>query len=248
MKAIYLSVLATSLLSVSALSQAAVIGAESDDTNIEVGTSNIPFGPHTAGLPGVGVYTTGKGSKVDFAGLSSYSTQSNGVYTLSAPIDVDEPNHSGMGVFNFAKVSNANVYFGEWSQTGTTGDSSRTVFYVGDDTGTSVPTSGTATYSVSGINEYSGSNLMSGSFNVNFGTNELDGYVENASFGVTVDGNISGAAISGSATAYDASTFTELEENGVLTGNFFGSDAAALAGIATFSNRDYDTAFGGTKD
>tara|TARA_Y100000815_G_scaffold210829_1_gene195285 strand:+ start:140 stop:886 length:747 start_codon:yes stop_codon:yes gene_type:complete len=248
MKAIYLSVLATSLLSVSALSQAAVIGAESDDTNIEVGTSNVPFGPHTSGLPGVGVYTTGLGAKVDFAGLSSFSSQSNGVYTLSAPIDVDEPDHSGMGVFNFAKVSNANVYFGEWSQTGTTGDSSRTVYYVGDDTGTSVPTSGTASYSVTGVNDYSGSNLMSGSFDVNFGTNELSGYVENASFGVTVDGSISGAAISGSATAYNASTLTELDDNGVLSGHFFGNNAAALAGIATFSNRDYDTAFGGTKD
>lgn len=246
MKAIYLSVLATSLLSVSALSQAAVIGDQSPSTDIQVGTSNVPFGPHTAGLPGVGVYTTGLAAKVDFAGLSSYSTQSNGVYTLSAPIDVDEPDHSGMGVFNFAKVSNANVYFGEWSQTGTTGDSSRTVYYVGDDTGTSVPTSGTASYSVTGVNDYSGSNLMSGSFDVNFGTNELDGYVENANFGIEVDGSISGAAISGSAVAYDA--VGELETGGTLTGHFFGNNAAALAGIATFSNRDYDTAFGGTKD
>lgn len=246
MKAIYLSVLATSLLSVSALSQAAVIGAESDDDYVVVGTSNVPFGPHTAGLPGVGVYTTGLSAIVDFAGLSNYSSVSNGVYTLNAPIDVDEPDHSGMGVFNFAKVSNANVYFGEWSQTGTTGDSSRTVYYVGDDTGTSVPTSGTATYSVTGVNDYSGSNLMSGSFDVNFGTNELDGYVENANFGIEVDGSISGAAISGSAVAYDA--VGDLETGGTLSGHFFGNNAAALAGIATFSNRDYDTAFGGTKD
>lgn len=246
MKAIYLSVLATSLLSVSALSQAAVIGAESDDDYVVVGTSNVPFGPHTAGLPGVGVYTTGLSAIVDFAGLSNYSSVSNGVYTLNAPIDVDEPDHSGMGVFNFAKVSNANVYFGEWSQTGTTGDSSRTVYYIGDDTGTSVPTSGTATYSVTGVNDYSGSNLMSGSFDVNFGTNELDGYVENANFGIEVDGSISGAAISGSAVAYDA--VGDLETGGTLSGHFFGNNAAALAGIATFSNRDYDTAFGGTKD
>ncbi|MAD01800.1 MULTISPECIES: Slam-dependent surface lipoprotein [Pseudomonas] len=246
MKAIYLSVLATSLLSVSALSQAAVIGAESDDTYVEVDESIVGAGPHTAGLPGIGIYTTGVTNTVDFAGLSAYSSQSNGVYTLSAPIDVDEPDHSGMGVFNFAKVSNANVYFGEWSQTGTTGDSSRTVYYVGDDTGTSVPTSGTASYSVTGVNDYSGSNLMSGSFDVNFGTNELDGYVENANFGIEVDGSISGAAISGSAVAYDA--VGELETGGTLTGHFFGSNAAALAGIATFSNRDYDTAFGGTKD
>ena len=195
MKAIYLSVLATSLLSVSALSQAAVIGAESDDTYVKVGASIVGAGPHTAGLPGIGIYTTGVSNTVDFAGLSAYSSQSNGVYTLSAPIDVDEPDHSGMGVFNFAKVSNANVYFGEWSQTGTTGDSSRTVYYVGDDTGTSVPTSGTATYSVAGINDYSGSNLMSGTFTANFGTNSLTGSLSNSSLAVNI-GSASLAATS----------------------------------------------------
>lgn len=248
MKAIYLSVLAASLLSVSALSQAAVIGAESDDTNIEVGTSNIPFGPHTAGLPGVGVYTTGKGAKVDFAGLSAYSSQSNGVYTLSAPIDVDEPDHSGMGVFNFAKVSNANVYFGEWSQTGASGDSSRTVYYVGDNTGTSVPTSGTATYSVAGINDYSGSNLMSGTFTANFGTNSLTGSLSNSSLAVDIGSASFDSAGNISSTTATANGATGVVTDGQVSGNFFGNDAAALAGIATFNNRDYDTAFGGTKD
>lgn len=248
MKAIYLSVLATSLLSVSALSQAAVIGNQSSSTKIEIGTSNVPFGPHSAGLPGVGVYTTGLSAKVDFAGLSNYSSVSNGVYTLNAPINVDEPDHSGMGVFNFAKVSNANVYFGEWSQTGTTSDSSRTVYYVGDDTGTSVPTSGTATYSVSGINEYSGSNLMSGTFTANFGTNSLSGSLSNSGLAVNIGSasfDSAGNITSSTANANGAAGFVS---GGDVTGNFFGSNAAALAGIATFSNRDYDTAFGGTKD
>lgn len=248
MKAIYLSVLATSLLSVSALSQAAVTGAESDQTYIQVGTSNIPFGPHTAGLPGVGVYTTGLTAKVDFAGLSSYSTQSNGVYTLNAPLNVDEPDHSGMGVFNFAKVSNANVYFGEWSQTGASGDSSRTVYYVGDDTGTSVPTSGTATYSVAGINDYSGSNLMSGTFTANFGTNSLTGSLSNSSLAVNIGSASFDSAGNISSTTATANGSAGVATGGQVSGNFFGNDAAALAGIATFSNRDYDTAFGGTKD
>ncbi|MEH6490643.1 Slam-dependent surface lipoprotein [Halopseudomonas sp.] len=248
MKAMYLSVLATSLLSVSALSQAAVIGAESDDTYIEVGTSIVPFGPHTAGLPGVGVYTTGKSAKVDFAGLSSYSSTSNGVYTLNAPINVNEPDHSGMGVFNFAKVSSANVYFGEWSQTSANGDSSRTVYYVGDNSGTSVPTSGTATYSVAGINDYSGSNLMSGTFTANFGTNSLSGSLSNSNLAVNIGSASFDSAGNISSTNASANGAAGFVSDGVVTGNFFGNNAAALAGIATFSNRDYDTAFGGTKD
>ncbi|WP_339649184.1 Slam-dependent surface lipoprotein [Halopseudomonas pelagia] len=248
MKAIYLSVLATSLLSVSALSQADIVGTESYNTYVEVGESTVNAGPHNDELPGIGVYTIGLSDKVDFAGLSLYSSVSNGVYTLSAPIDVDEPDHSGMGVFNFAQVSGANVYFGEWSQTGTSSDSSRTVYYVGDDTGTSVPTSGTATYSVNGINEYSGSNLMSGTFTANFATNSLSGSLANSGLAVNIGSASFDSAGNISSSNASANGSAGVVTNGSVTGNFFGSDAAALAGIATFSNRDYDTAFGGTKD
>ena len=55
-------------------------------------------------------------------------------------------------------------------------------------------------------------------------------------------------AIAGAAQAQSREETLRVVTGGQVTGNFFGNDAAALAGIATFSNRDYDTAFGGTKD
>ncbi|MES8909263.1 transferrin-binding protein-like solute binding protein, partial [Cutibacterium acnes] len=79
-------------------------------------------------------------------------------------------------------------------------------------------------------------------FTADFGAQKLTGNLANSSLSVTVNANIatSSAAFNGTALANGAT-------RGVAKGHFFGADAASLAGIATFANRQLDTAFGGTK-
>ena len=52
----------------------------------------------------------------------------------------------------------------------------------------------------------------------------------------------------GTATASNAATSATLASGGDVSGQFFGSAAQALAGVATFAgSRQYDTAFGGSQ-
>ena len=237
---------------------AGIVEASSDETKVKAGESTVSGGPHVKGRPGIGVLTLpgGVDAKVDFQGLTAYARpDSHGVssltYPSSAPTD-----HSKMGVFHFAKVSGADVYFGEWSQTGKFKDSTHTVYYAGDDKGTTVPTSGSATYAVKGISNYGNKGLLSGTFFATFSGSDgsLEGILSNGKSGAdkfsldigTVD--ILGAILSGngaSATYGNEPAVT----NGVVRGRFFGANAKALAGIATFKdNRQFNTAFGGAKN
>lgn len=229
------------------------VGNQSDDTNLEVGMSVIPFGPHSYGYAGIGIGgdVFSKAMKVDFMGLASTTIiDDNGFYPISEAID--EEDHDGLGVFNFAKVGSGDVWFGEWSEGGAPNFNSRSVFYVGDKANTTMPTSGTSTYTVTGINHYTeaAANQLTGSFDVNFGAGEIEGSIANTSLGISVDASISGSSFSGTAEAFDvANGDAVLDANGVSEGEFYGSNAAALAGMATFvNNSQYDTAFGGTKD
>ena len=242
MKKTTLLAIASYLFVVGNISQAGFDGTESYNTNIEVGESVINGGPHTAGKAGIGIAAFGStAAKVDFQGLSLSATLSNGIYTLSS-------GHGGLGTFNFAKVGSGDVWFGEWAQNiaGGANDGERSVYYVGNDQGTTVPTSGTATYSVVGINHYSSAqnNHLTGTLTADFGTQKLSGSMSQGILVIGIDTNID------SATAAFNGTATSILGNGTATGHFFGADAAALAGIAKFSesNRALDTAFGGTKD
>jgi len=227
--------------------QAAVVGQSTDTTQLRVGVSTINGGPHVAGKPGVAVAGIGLSSYVDFEGLATTPT---GVTTINAPSSAPG-SHDNMGVFNFAKTSNADLYFGEWSDTANVNDGTHTVYYVGDNTGTTVPTSGAAAYTVRGISGYSTNGVLNGTFNANFTANTLGGYVISASTGYKVD--IGSAIISGanitSSTATATQSSTTLASGGSVSGQFFGASAAALAGVVTFgSHSQYDTAFGGTKN
>ena len=131
------------------------------------------------------------------------------------------------------------------------GYANRAVFYVGDNTGTTGPTSGVANYTVKGVNKFSGGNKLTAvgtndQFTADFGAQTLTGTLRNSSLSVSVNANInaSTAAFSGTATATTGGTST----NGTSQGHFFGANASALAGIATFTNKDLDTAFGGNKN
>jgi len=132
----------------------------------------------------------------------------------------------------------------------TPASASHTVYYAGDNTNTTVPTAGTATYTVAGING-SASNLLTGNFTANFGAGTLEGSLTGTGTTVsnlTLDGvtfNPGSAAFSGFAIANGTAG---LDDSGAVQGHFFGANAAALAGIAKFDNVSYNTAFGGAKN
>jgi len=207
-------------------------------------TSTSPDHPGTEGAPGIGVTAFFGGAMVSFSGLTSMvSADANDVYTITPAIM--PPSHADLGYFDFSKVSGNEVYFGEWSENGTTNDPTRVVYYAGESQNTTIPTSGSATYNVAGINNYNGSNLLTGTLNANFGTGDLLGSLSRAGLNILIDASIdaANARFDGNATAITSSGSTL----GTSEGHFFGANAAALAGIATFSNRDLDTAFGGAQ-
>ena len=160
------------------------------------------------------------------------------------------PDYSHLGRMSFAKVGNLDVYFGDWADVkagagvGTAGTNT-SVFYNGTGKTTRMPTSGTAVYSVKGINHYVDANtaLLSGDLKADFARKRLNGTIKRPGLSVTVDNaviNPANASFSGRAAANDVS--------GTTRGNFYGNDAAALAGVAEFArNPNLNTAFGGTK-
>lgn len=242
---------------------AGIVGESSDISQVKVGKSAVdavdPNDPakkrHIKGQrPAIAVKGIDINKPVDFQTLQGYApADSHGVSSLSYNRYMPA-NHKNMGVFHFAKVSNANVYFGEWSKTDSVTDGTHTVYYAGDDSATTVPASGSATYSVKGISDYANKGLLSGAFTAMFrGTGGiLTGDMSNDAAGsakYTVDiglADIKGATFSGNSAM--ASQYGKVIYNGNVKGRFFGADAAALAGKVSFQgNRKYDTAFGGTK-
>lgn len=212
-----------------------------------VGASDaVQYGSHQmpGGEPGVGISTVGGGKKIGFASLTSArmsgGADSNGIYTVQS-----NHQHSDMGVFHFAKITDANVYFGDWAKTTSTTDATHQTYYIGKDVTTTLPTD-SATYTVTGISQYSGSNLLSGTFDVNFSQKEITGSLTNSQRTIDVAGGYLYTAnnqVTFSADANEGST------SGVVEGAFFGESAEALAGIVVFSSdHKKDISFGGTKN
>ncbi|MGR0306594.1 Slam-dependent surface lipoprotein [Acinetobacter beijerinckii] len=244
---------------------AGIEGASSNEANIKVGAA--ASASHPGGAAAVSVQAAGAPYNA-FTGFSSlkglaqaFSAQgtSNTNVTVGTktfnishiPVSAMPPSHSALGNFNFGQVGTQEVYFGEWWKAGDTPTSaSHTVYYAGDNTNTTVPTAGIATYTVAGING-SASNLLSGSFTANFGAGTLEGSLAGTGTtvsNVTLDGvtfNPGSAAFSGFAVANGTAG---LNDSGIVQGHFFGANAAALAGIAKFDNVSYNTAFGGAKN
>ncbi len=251
MKPVKLTLISAALLGLSSMAHAGFNGAISDNTHRHVGESQVDakFGwivIHEKGYAGIGA--TGK-ERVDFKNLAKRSSWPFGV--TRDGVHTRGSRHSTTSQYNFANVANQDVWFGEWYEgSRDSGYANRAVFYVGDNTGTTVPTSGVATYTVTGVNKFSGSNKLTATgsdvFTANFGTQTLTGTLSNSSLSVSVNANInaSTAAFNGTAAATTGGTTT----NGTSQGHFFGANASALAGIATFTNKDLDTAFGGSKN
>ena len=160
------------------------------------------------------------------------------------------PDHSHLGRLSYSKVGNMDVYFGDWSAVpsgaavGTKG-TNYTAFYSGTGRTTNLPTTGTATYTVKGINQYHTQNtaLLNGTLKADFGKRTLNGEMKRTGLIVTVNNaaiNTAQASFEGKATANKVA--------GTTRGHFFGNQGAAIAGVAEFDrNPAYNTAFGGTK-
>lgn len=225
------------------------VGKSSNESYVHVGESTINGGPHQAGLAGIAVNSTGLNNPVDFSGLASYGG-ADAVKVLNFPYSGTPSSHDNLGVFAFAQVGSEDVWFGEWYSRKDTADglATHTVYFIGDKADTSVPTSGTASYSVVGINNHSTGNQLTGTFNANFATARLTGSIQNAAgFAVNIGtATINGdASISGS-NAIARQSGTAVATDGAVSGQFY-ANQAALAGIVDFAGVQYDTAFGGAK-
>lgn len=155
------------------------------------------------------------------------------------------PDHRDLGRMSFKQVGDMDVWFGDWEDVPRGGGtaSNYSVYYSGSNPTTNMPTTGTATYSVKGINNYVAHNstLLTGTLTADFGNNDLTGTISKTGLSITIDAAISGNSFSGTATSGSA--------NGQAKGAFYGNNASALAGIATFGTNDTkNTAFGGTKN
>lgn len=234
------------------------VGTQTGNKYIEVGTSNIPVpGFHARGKAGIGVSTTallGENAKVDLEGIalnSSHTTQyvTSGVTVYHNAKGNSDLKHQNVGTYNFVQVGDADVWFGEWSSTGAGGNwADRQAFYVGDLESTTVPTSGRASYSVKGINKFTGNNVLSGTFDVNYSTRKLSGSIQNSVLTVSLGSDVRYSRNSAKFTGSAKATGTAGSVSGVVEGHFFGANAAGLAGVTRFAHRpEYDTAFGGTK-
>ncbi len=242
-----------------------VAGYSSNENYIKVGGTEYTGGDHgssSIGSPGIGVHT----SKTPFKIVSLGRLQTMAKFGLGGKyhrwgakkglttIDEDHwlmpTSHNDFGHYAFKKVSTADteVYFGEWTDENNINDGSHTVYYVGKDKSTNVPTSGSATYNVQGINDVRNSSFLNGTLEANFANSTLKGSLANNKFNLEIDSTIDAgtASFAGSATASGGSLTNSL--SGESKGHFFGNRANALGGVATFeTNNKYDTAFAGKK-
>jgi len=248
-----------------AFAYAGIDGISSNESNIKIGAA--ANASHPGGVSAVSVQAAGapynaftgfsslKGLAQAFAAQGTSNTNvtvGSKTFNIShIPVSAMPPSHSALGNFNFGQVGTQEVYFGEWWKAGDTpASASHTIYYAGDNTNTTVPTAGTATYTVAGING-SGSNLLSGTFTANYGAGTLEGTLTGTGTAVSslsLDGvafNPGTAAFAGLATANGTAG---VDNSGVVQGQFFGANASALAGIAQFDNVSYNTAFGGAKN
>ncbi|CAG9418947.1 Slam-dependent surface lipoprotein [Providencia alcalifaciens] len=215
---------------------------ESERSDIRVDGTEVVRGPHggQVGDPGIGHRSIAGGKTISLLGLTKMGTKTDEGVTI---VNSGGPSsHSGMGKFQFAKVADAEVYYGDWSQTGMEDDAKHTAFFSGLDATTAVPTEGKATYTIAGINQYDGEKQLSGTFEADFGDKDYTGSLQGEELKIALEGQIQDAgSFSGSAIANDTVT-------GMNYGRFFGENAEHVAGVAVFnSDHQYDTAFAGSQ-
>lgn len=215
---------------------------ETERSDITVGETQSMGGPHggSMGAPGIGYRHKADGKRISFSGLTRmimFPKEGNVYLVNGTPHrDVD------MGKFQFSKVADAEVYYGDWSQTGTADDAKHTAFFSGLDATTAVPTEGKATYTIAGVNQYDGEKKLAGVFEADFGDKDYTGSLQGEDLKIALEGKIQDAgSFSGSAIANDT-------VSGMSYGRFFGENAEHVGGVAVFnSDHQYDTAFAGSQ-
>ncbi|HHR6035822.1 TPA: Slam-dependent surface lipoprotein [Providencia alcalifaciens] len=216
---------------------------ETERSDITVGVTQSIKDPHGGdiGSPGIGYRHKSDGKRISFSGLTRlvmFPKEGNVYVVPRTPHgNVD------MGKFQFSKIADAEVYYGDWSQTGDSEDDKHTAFFSGKDATTAVPTEGKATYTIAGINQYDGVKKLSGVFEADFGDKGYTGSLQGENLKIALEGQIHDAgSFSGSAIANDT-------VSGMSYGRFFGENAEHVGGVAVFnSEHQYDTAFGGSQN
>lgn len=163
------------------------------------------------------------------------------------------PDHSQLGRLSYAQAGNEDVWFGTWSDVAAGAEvnakgKNTTAFYSGINPTTNLPTSGTATYDVKGVNNYNqlNSEVMRGQLTADFGAKKLSGALTRSNLSIALDANINAktASFDGNAKA----TAADKVVSGMTRGQFFGHQGAVVAGVADFGkNNVNNTAFGGAK-
>ncbi len=209
--------------------------------SVQVGATEGTAGGHggAIGDPGIGVQAVYGGKTISFSGLTKMAPKQAGneAHVISMPNTPGNPaTHNKMGVFNFAQVANAEIYFGEWSSTGQVNDTTHTAYYSGKDVTSNMPTAGTAEYSVKGISQYNGGALATGTLTANFGSKSLAGNIGSTNIDAKIKNN---ATFAGDATLNGAV--------GEARGHFFGDQAKHIAGVTKFNDQSKDMAFGGSR-
>lgn len=223
--------------------------AEGLSNYISVGVTEASSGrghPSPGGEPGIGYSALYNGTKVSFAGLQGpnrAAPNDNGVSVVVS----SENTHTNMGSFNFAKIADADIYYGEWVSGTDFSDDSHTVYYAGKDITETMPSEGTAQYSIKGLSGYSSGEQISGTFSTDFDANTFTGSLSSTDLSYSLSGTVSGSAFDGIASVSTTGTDTTTI-SGTTNGHFFGDNAQQVAGYAEFSSdKAKNIAFGGTK-
>lgn len=192
------------------------------------------------------------GATVDFSHFKAFGTDSNGVYHFAGS-DIPVPSHQALGVWDFKQIGTKDIYFGEWSKelkdssgnyTKQADSATHTVFYIGDNADSSITSTGTATYTVTGVNN---GNHYAGNYSADFGANTLTGSLTNGTDTFNLGNatiNASNAKISGNDASWSGANINAT--GGEVNGQFF-NNQQDLAGHATFADRTNDIAFGGSQ-
>ncbi|MFD1091606.1 Slam-dependent surface lipoprotein [Providencia vermicola] len=211
------------------------------ETDIDVGKTQYEGGGGAnEGNPGLGYRFVTEGITISLSGLKDKASKvANGVYV----IDKVEGHHGSIGKFSFSQVADAEIYYGDWSQTGDVTDPKHTAFYSGKEPTNEIPTEGQASYTIMGLNQYESGGKMPGVYLVDFGKKLYEGSLDGEFAKIELHGEIGeNGKFSGAALVND-------EAEGISTGQLFGQDAALVAGMVSFpENHQYDTAFGGVKN
>lgn len=265
MKKVILTSVIISAMTIMGTTHADVVGASSNINNIAIGTAQSnPDHDGNSDYPGVRVTAAD-------APFGNFTIAFDTLQTLAevdATVDGFEistlnvsdmpPSHGQLGNFDFAQVPNQDVYFGEWTANRSNPTATHTVYYGGKNKTKTMPSRGTATYTVKGINNFSNSistnpfygrgvqSLYSGRLKANFANNTLNGGLRRRGSMIIIKSDIDPTTASFNGSAKLLSPFVR-DASGNSQGQFFGVGASVLAGIATFDNPEYDTAFGGKK-